>query len=266
MLSASFKDGNLDRIYYYEQAKNDGYPIVQLTEEEKKMKGFNWQPGRRPASRAAVTELSLRPSERSRYSRVEQPKFNQTNIYFPGYIGDIRRQIEVRDSLRLVRQREKAVAEQMAAERVRLDSIARVDSLAAADSLAALKPVLEDVRVENPDSLSVKKDSLNVSDSVKVLTPAELKAAKKAEREAEKLKKQKEREARWAELDKRDADKAKAKEEKRKEKERAKKRKALKDMAKQAQKDAETLEKYRLKFEKQRAREAEKAAKKMRRK
>ena len=89
---------------------------------------------------------------------------------------------------------------------------------------------------------------------------------KKAEREAAKLKKQKEREARWAELDKRDAEKAKAKEEKRKEKERAKKRKALKDMAKQAQKDAETLEKYRLKFEKQKAREAEKAARKKKKK
>jgi hypothetical protein len=37
-------------------------------------------------------------------------------------------------------------------------------------------------------------------------------------------------------------------------------------MAEQAEKDAQTLERYRLKFEKQRAREAEKAAKKMRRK
>lgn len=259
MLSATFKDGNLDRIYYYEEAKNDGYPIVQLSEEEKKMKGFNWRPDRRPASRAAVTELSLRPSERSMYSRIRQPKFSQTNTYFPGYIGDIRRQIEVRDSLRIVRQREQAIAEQMAAERARLDSVARADSLAAVDSLEALKPALADLKTDNTDSLSVKTDSLNVSDSLKVLTPAELKAAKKAEREAAKLKKQKEREARWAELDKRDAEKAKAKEEKRKEKERAKKRKALKDMARQAQKDAETLEKYRLKFEKQRAREAEKA-------
>ena len=28
MLSATFKDGNIQRIYYYEEAKNDGYPIV----------------------------------------------------------------------------------------------------------------------------------------------------------------------------------------------------------------------------------------------
>lgn len=268
MLSATFKEGNIDRIYYYEGAKNDGYPVVQLAEEEKQMKGFNWQPERRPADRKSVTSLSLRPGQRSRYSRVHQPKYKQTEIYFPGYIGDIRRQIQVRDSLRVVRERERALEEQMAQERARLDSIARVDSLSKADSLAALKPALDSLasKAAKIDSLSVKADSLGAADSVKALTPQEMKAAKKAEREAAKLKKQKEREARWAELDKRDAEKAKAKEEKRKEKERAKKRKALKDMAKQAQKDAETLEKYRLKFEKQKAREAEKAARKKKKK
>ena len=264
MLSAVFKEGNIDRIYYYEEAKNDGYPVVQLSEEEKKMKGFNWQPERRPADRSAVTKLSLRPSERSRYMRVRQPEYTQTEIYFPGYITDIRRQIIVRDSLRLVRQREQALQEQMAQERARLDSVARVDSLALADSLTLAKPVSDSlgVKSEKTDSLSVKADSLVLSDTVKILTPQEIKAAKKAEREAAKLRKQKEREARWAELDKRDADKAKAKEDKKKEKERAKKRKALKDMAKQAQKDAEVLEKFRQKYEKQKAREAEKAARK----
>lgn len=260
MLSAVFKDGNINKIYYYDTAKNDGYPVVQLSEEEKKMKGFNWQPERRPADRAAVTELALRPSERSRYSRVRQPRYANTNVYFPGYISDIRRQIEVRDSLRAVRERERAIAEQQADEMARIDSIARVDSLAKADSLNALKPALDSLASAKVDSLAVNKDTVAVSDTVKVMTPEEIKAARKAEREAAKLQKQKEREARWAELDKRDADKAKAKEEKRKEKERAKKRKALRGMAQQAEKDAQTLERYRLKFEKQKARQEEKAA------
>ena len=48
MLSAVFKDGNIDRIYYYEAPKNDAYPIVQLKEDERKMKGFKWMPERRP--------------------------------------------------------------------------------------------------------------------------------------------------------------------------------------------------------------------------
>ena len=67
-------------------------------------------------------------------------------------------------------------------------------------------------------------------------------------------------EARWAELDKRDAEKAAAKEAKLKAKERERKRKALEDAARQAEKDAQTLEKYRRKFEEQKANEAAKAS------
>ena len=266
MLSAVFKDGSLERIYYYEEAKNDGYPVVQLAEEERQMKGFNWQPERRPKERRDITKLSLRPSERSRYSRVSQPKYNQTDIYFPGYISDIRRQIQVRDSLRLVRQREREMEEQYAKERERLDSIARADSLKFAD--AGLKPSVDSLEASKGavDSLSVKNDSTAVGDTLKVMTPAELKAAKKAEKEAAKLKKQKEREARWAELDKRDAEKARIKEEKKKEKARKKKRKALKGMARQAEKDAQTLERYKIKYEKRAAKEAVKAEKALARK
>ena len=58
-----------------------------------------------------------------------------------------------------------------------------------------------------------------------------------------------EKEARWAEMDKRDAEKLKAKEEKKLEKIRKKKRKAFEAAAKQAEKDAAVLESYRKKFE-----------------
>ena len=47
MLSAIFKDGEIQRIYYYDEAKNDGYPIVQLSDEDQRLKGFKWQPERR---------------------------------------------------------------------------------------------------------------------------------------------------------------------------------------------------------------------------
>ena len=253
MLSATFKDGNLEKIYYYDSPKNDGLPVVQMSDEDKKMKGFSWQPERRPADRKAVTALSLRKSERWRYSQTSQPKFVQTDKYFPGYISDVRAQIAVRDSLKKVRERERAIQEQLQADKARMDSIRLADSLALSE---LQKPVslsdsltLKDVKKPLADSLAVS-DSLQVKDSVTVLDP---KAKKKADREAAKLKKQEEREKRWAELDKRDEEKAKAKEEKKKEKERKRKRKALKDMARQAEKDANVLEKYRLKFEEQKA-------------
>ena len=277
MLSATFKDGNIERIYYYDAPKNDGYPVVQLADDEKVLKGFNWQPERRPADRNAVTPLSLRPSERKSYSARPKATFKQTDIYFPGYMNDVYRQIEVRDSLKVVRERERKMAEAQAAERARLDSLALADSLSKAD----LPSLSDSLNVKDSlslgDSLAVKdsiavSDSLAVVDSVAakpVLTPKEIaaaekariKAEKKAAKEAARKKKQEEREARWAELDKRDAEKAAAKEAKRLEKERQRKKDALEKAARQAERDAAVLEKYRLKFEQKKAKEESRSKK-----
>ena len=274
MLSATFADGELQRIHYYDQPKNDGYPKVQLSDEERKLKGYNWQPQRRPVDRTAVTSLSLRPSQRMSYKERPRAEFKQTDIYFPGYIADIHRQIEVRDSLRKVRAAEKKAAEAAALEKARLDSLAlkdslfRVDSLMRVDSLARVDSLKLAARADSlavADSLKHVRDSLSVADSLaaaKVLTPEEIKAAKKAEaqrkkeeaakaREAARKKKQEEKEKRWAELDKRDEQKAKAKEEKRKAKERERKRKALQASAREAEKDARVLETYIEKYRKQ---------------
>lgn len=288
MLSAIFKDGEIQRIYYFEEAKNDGYPVVQLKTDERKLKGFNWQPEKRPADRNAVTPLSLRPSERLKYSARPKAQYKQTDIYFPGYMDDVYRQIEVRDSLRKVRERERALAERNAAL---LDSLALKDSLALADSLGTLDSLaLADSLAAGLDSLALADslsfadslavfDSLSLADSLQtpvMLTPEELKAKAKAEAKAEKARlkaekkaaleakrkaRQEAKEARWAELDKRDAEKAAAKEEKRKEKERKRKRKALEKAAKEAENDLRTLEKYKKQFEKQKAREDSKKQK-----
>lgn len=284
MMSANFKDGEIQRIYYFEQAKNDGYPVVQLSDDERYLKGFNWQEKRRPADRNAVTPLSLRPSQRRFYERRPRAEYKQTNTYFPGYIDNVYRQIEVRDSLRKVRQREAAIAKRQAEEKARLDSIAfadsvlrdslfRADSLAKADSLKLLNDRLSKEAV---DSLKAFDDSLAVSDSLaadRVLTKEELKAAQKAEaqrkkeaakaaREAAAQKRQEEKEKRWAELDNKDEIKAKKKEEKKLQKLRKKKRKALEDQARQEARDAAVLEKYRQKFEQQKQKAESKAQQK----
>ena len=258
MMSAIFKDGELQRIYYYEAPKNDGYPVVQLSEEEKKLKGFNWQPEKRPADRNAVTPLSLRPTERRSYTARPRAAFRQTDIYYPGYMKDVYRQIAVRDSLRALRERERELAEANAAQQ------ARLDSLALADSLLRSKPQLK----QKSDTLSVEDTldkaveevaALDSLETPKVLTPEELKQAKKAEKRAAAEAKRKQRiekkEARWAELDKRDAEKLAAKQEKAKEKERKRKRKFLQETLKQEEDDATALEKYRKQYEKKKARQ-----------
>lgn len=267
MLSATFKDGELQRVYYFEDAKNDGYPVVQLSPDEMYLKGFNWQQERRPADRNAVTPLSLRPSQRKFYAARPRAKFLQTDKYFPGYMNDIYRQIQVRDSLRAVREREAEMAKRAAEAQSRRDSLFRVDSLARVDSLFgegtlskidSLDKVDSLNKVIVSDSLAVADSLQNVQDSVaieKILTPEEIKAAAKAE-------KQKAKEARWAELDKRDAEKQKAKEEKALEKLRKKKRKAFEAATKQAEKDAAVLDRYRKRFEARQRKELEKAARK----
>jgi hypothetical protein len=279
MLSALFKDGEIQKIYYYDQAKNDGFPIVQLSKDDQQLKGFNWQPEKRPVDRNAVTPLSLRPSQRRQYEAHPRATYKQTDFYFPGYMSNVYKQIAVRDSLRRLRERDRQIAEQQAAEKAKLDSIAFADSLAMAESLAKLDTlvkadsvqVIDSIAVQ--DTLSIPSDSLAVADTsvVKTLTPEEIKAARKAEkekakaekkakREAEKKRKQEAIEAKWAEKDKRDAEKAAAKEAKRLAKERKRKRKALEDAAKQAQREAELLEEYRQKYREQKQKEAAKAA------
>lgn len=279
MLSAILKDGEVQRIYYYDQAKSDGYPIVQLSEDELRLKGFNWQPDKRPEDRNAVTPLSLRPSQRTSYAARPKAKYVQTDIYFPGYMGDVYKQIAVRDSLKRLRERDRQLAEQRAAEQARIDSLASVKSVDLPDSLDRLDtlPKVDSLSMADSvavsDSLGTLPDSLSVSDSasVRVLTPEELKAAKKAQkakakeekkkkREEKKKRKQEAIEAKWAEKDKRDAEKAAAKEAKRLAKERKRKRKALEDAAKQAQREAELLEEYRQKYREQKQKEAAKAA------
>ena len=282
MLSASFANGEIQKIYYYDQPKNDGYPKVQLPREDRNLKGFSWDPKRRPADRNAVTPLSLRPSQRSLYESRPHARFKQTDIYFPGYIADVHKQIEVRDSLKKVRAREKRLAERRAIEKARLDSLAMVDSLFRLDSLFKVDSLAREdsIRLAVADSLA-KLDSLKktemaaVTDTVAkvVLTPeqqkAAEKAAKKAEkerkkaqakaaREAAKKKKQEEREKRWAELDQRDANKEKAKEEKRKAKERERKRKAIEAAAREAERDAKVLDAYVEKYRKQKQKELNK--------
>ncbi len=277
MLSAVFKDGEIQRIYYFEQAKNDGFPVVQLTEEERQLKGYNWQPEKRPADRNAVTPLSLRPSQRKSYTARPRTTFKQTDIYFPGYMDDVYRQIEVRDSLRRIREYERALADSLAKEDsldIALDSLALPDSLAVRDSLVLRDSSAVADSLAVVDSLAVT-DSLSIADSLasKIMTPedlkaeearlrAEAKARKKAEIEKKRQERQAAKEARWAELDRRDAEKLAAKEEKRKEKERRRKRKALEKAAREAEKDNETLEKYRLKYERQKAKEEARTARK----
>ena len=275
MLSAVFKDGTIHKIYYFDTVKSDAYPVAQMTQEEQVLKGFNWQPDLRPEDRFAITSQELRSPQRTYYSSRPRARFVQTGLYFPGYIDEIYTQIEERDSLSRVRERQRQILEQDRERHerfvkdsiaiARLDSIAVADSIAMSDSLAFVADSLE-----RADSISMA-DSIRqqeIADSLASVVPTkeQLKEQARKEREEKKAARIAEREKRWADKDQKDADKEKAKEEKKKAKERERKLKLILAAQEEARADSMKLEiykeKYLLKAEKQKAREEKKAARK----
>lgn len=235
MLSATMKDGDVDMVYYYDAPKSNAYPVVQLSATEQQIKGFKWQPERRPVDRYAITDLTVRPSERSYYESRPTATFRQTDIYFPGYMKG------VYDSIEKAKRRRSAAppADSTAVDSLRLDALPKESLLQKGDSLAKM------------DSLSAAGaaalDSSKVSDE-EYMTPRQLRRAMRIAR----------RDARWAKLDARDA--AKAQEKARKAAERKQRRldKAAASRARQEAKDDALLKKFIEFYTKQKERDERK--------
>lgn len=281
MLTATLKDGNIQDLNYFDAVKTDAYPVVQMKKDEKILKGFDWQPDKRPKGPEDITPYKPRESQRKVYENVPRAEFAQTDIYFPGHMNSVYKMLARQDSLKRVRKAERRRLEaERKAEAARIadslrvvaaaDSLALADSLARADSLALRDSLASRDSLARQDSLAVK-DSLVVSDSLSVSKadslandPSVIKKAeqerKKAEREKARKDRQAAKEARWAELDARDAAKAKAKEEKALKKKRQKTLKTLKAMEKRRAKEERMLERYKARYEKQKARKAARKA------
>ena len=297
MLYAIFDQGNLDKIYYFDNAKNDAYPVVQLPKDERYMKGFRWDPDRRPRGRHDITPLVPRSSQRTSYLARPHAQFKETNVYFPGHINKIYKDIAYRDSMEVVKARQPKVkpvvktpvetpvapVDTSAAPdvlspaddslRVALDSLAmtpQLDSMATVnplqDTTVVMPPIQEDVteavsdvKEEEPvlDPQAQKKAAERAAKEAEKARKAEEKAAKDAEKARIEAEKRAEKEAKWAEQDRKYQEKQAAKEQKRLEKERKQKLRALKQLEKKAQKERRIYERY---LEKERARAEKKAA------
>ena len=275
MLTATLKDGNIQDLNYFDAVKTDAYPVVQMKKDEKILKGFDWQPDKRPKGPEDITPYKPRESQRKVYENVPRAEFAQTDIYFPGHMNSVYKMLARQDSLKRVRNAERRRLEaERKAEAARIaDSlriVAAADSLALADSLARADSLALRDSLASRDSLA-RQDSLVVSDSLSVSKadslandPSAIKKAeqerKKAEREKARKDRQAAKEARWAELDARDAAKAKAKEEKALKKKRQRTLKTLKAMEKRRAKEERMLERYKARYEKQKARKAARKA------
>jgi len=292
MMTANFVDGQLDQVYYYDKAKIDAYPLAQMRREDRELKGFQWEPEGRPEGPGDITSYTIRKGNRLEYERRPRASFEQTEVYFPGYIKGIYKEISDRERLA----RERALMEETASA----DSLASKDSLdisrelildnmsdslllALPDSVlrtlpdSVLRSLPDSVLRNLPDSVSralgdslgnktaIPADSLSVlHDSTAVAGPPV--DSKQAEREARKREMEEKiaartaaREEKWARLDSLDAEKARVKEEKKAAKLRKKKLAALKRQKRQEEKDLQRLERYIEKFARKKAAEEEKA-------
>lgn len=265
MLSARFLNGELDKVYYFDAAKNDGYPVAQMTRDERVLKGFDWQIDACPRGKQDITTLSLRASERSSYSARPRATFEYTDRYYPGYIPGIMKQIregKVAKANAEARRKAAAQAKAAAADSLKVagDSLSVAqDSLShsPADSLGTSLPSVADSTKAATDSLSMSSDSSSVN--APVLDPS---ALKKAQRDSIRAAKIAAREAKWARLDSLDAAKAKAAADKKAAKLRAKKLKQLKALKAREEKENARLEKYKAAYLKQKERDDLKAASK----
>lgn len=237
MLSAILKDGDVDRIHYFDSPKNDAYPIAQMSKIDQSLKGFVWKPELRPKGKSDITALVLRASRRSALLARPRTTFPHTEIYYPGHMSSVYAAI---DSIRRQKSRPQADTLQAAGTLPALsDTVALGDSAIVVDSLA----------VADRDSLAVT-DSLSTAgvQEEQYMSKAELRRALRRAR----------RDARWAELDARDAARAAAKEKKREEKRLKKEARRAARIAREEAKDAALLQKYIEYYEKQKERDERK--------
>lgn len=261
MLYATFKDGDLDRVYYFDTAKNDGYPVAQMTREERVLKGFNWLPDKRPRGKSDITPLTVRPSERRKYAARPRTVFTFTDKYFPGYMSGVYKKIEKDKAEKAKRETARKEAEALKAN---ADSTGIVNAV---DSLSQALPQVDSLnKVTSPvDSLSSVTDSLSNNAAAKdtlALTQTDPKEAARQAKLAARQAKIAAREAKWVRLDSLDAAKAQAKADKKAAKLRQKKLKSYLKMLDQQKVDDARLEKYKAVYLKQKEREDRKAASK----
>lgn len=253
MLSAWFENGELNTIHYFESPKNDAYPLPQLAADERRMKGFNWQPELQPKGKSDITELSVRPAQRKEYEARPKTVFRQTDIYFPGYMKKVYAAIEAS------RNKPKHTPVASAPEPEQSDpAVIPGEAREPVDSLVTPR----DTTVTPIDSLAAPTDSLSAPvDTILPHIPGKyelrrMKQKEKAEaRDSAYRAKLAAREARWAVADSIDAAKAAVKAQKAQARKEAHEAKVKEKQRLQNEADQRKLEKYIERYRKKYARQ-----------
>jgi lipopolysaccharide export system protein LptA len=236
MMMATFdENGEVDHVYNFDAPKSDAYPVVQLPAAEHRLRGFNWQPERRPKDKFDVTAMVVKDSEREAYRAHPQAEFPQTDIYFPGHMKELYEGLEAAREKRRARSAGAAPADTLSA--------APADSTVVAEGLKAL-----------PDSTAVGRDSTAVVIPDGEAPTAATDTTYMSDRELKKALRIARRDARWAALDARDAQKAADKAARKEARQARRAARAAARAKRQAEIDAARLQKYIERYQKQKER------------
>ena len=252
MMMATLENGEVQQVYNFDNPRNDVYPSAQLPQADRILKGFNWQPERRPKDKYDVTSMVVKPSERAEYEARPRTAFRQTDIYFPGHMKEVYAALDSARQRRAQRDAPAADAVRDSTSLAARDSLelSRLDSLAVAgDSLSVAKSASADG--PGPGTLPEARSERDLRDAGGSgdMPPSEM-----SERELKRALRIARRDARWAELDARDAEKAAKKEARKAERKAKREAKRAARAAKQAAIDAAKLQKYIERYQKQKER------------
>jgi len=252
VLSAEFDNGDLSQITYYESPKSDAYPVAQMKDEEKKLKGFSWRPNMRPASMSDLTSRKVRPTERQYYQERPKAEFARTQKYFKGYMDKVYREIERSDSLRRARNNAPA-AEKDTSFKVVAPVPDTLSTIGPEKTDTLVAPVIapEPVKEEEEPAVTEPWDTTAVSDTLPKIDPTSkeyIKAQKKAKAEQKRKAREEARNARWSALDQKDALKQAKKDAGKTAKKQKKLDRQAALLAKQIKVEDELREKYKQKF------------------
>ena len=257
MLSATFQGGELQSIHYFDAPKNDAYPLPQLVESDRTMRGFEWLPQLQPQGKEDITDLVVRQSERKEYEARPKTSFKQTEIYFPGYMSKVYAAIEAAKS-KPKAPAPPAVIPGPTGNPADTTAIADTTVIAGLTGNPSDTTAIADTTAV-ADSTVIAGLTGNLPDSTVIAGPP---PTKKELREKAYLEKLAAREARWAKADSIDAAKAAEKLRKKEERKKAREERVAEKQRLQDEADARKLEKYvaryRKKYERQQARLARK--------
>jgi len=103
IMSATFRDGSIERVHYMGGIKSDAYPLWYLWKKEKekmKLKDFFWSPELRPVDRFVITRQSISSSVRMKIREAcDFPVFYRTSVFFPGYMENVLQEIDGREHI-----------------------------------------------------------------------------------------------------------------------------------------------------------------------